>query len=468
MKFTKTIAIFLISIFVLSACQEDRDDNINNINSLADQEAIKNFIWKAMNIYYVYKSDSPDLADDRFANGGYEDFLESYETPPALFYDLLADQDRFSVIVDDFIELENSLEGISLQNGMKFGLVQIEGSNEVFGYVRYVVPGSPADEAGLERGDIFNRLNGQVFNADLNFTSLFEPDSYTIGLAEFNGSEITELDSEITLNKIQITENPIHTYSVIETNNLKVGYLMYNNFRSSFDDELNAVFAEFQAENIDELVLDLRYNGGGSIESAKDLSSMITGQFQGEVFAKQLFNDNFDDQDLLFDGSLRSGGSITSLNLNQVYILTGTSTASASELVINALDPYINVIQIGRTTVGKFEGSTTLYDSPDFTRNDVNLEHTYALQPLILKTANKNGVTDFFEGLSPDFEQFEDFENLGVLGSPDETLLNRALLEMGAELGRPAPSTAPRYKLLAEDNMQNPTYQRMYVDDIQK
>jgi len=88
------------------------------------------------------------------------------------------------------------------------------------------------------------------------------------------------------------------------------------------------------------------------------------------------------------------------------------------------------VVQIGDTTEGKFEGSATLYDSEDYTRNNVSLEHTYAIQPLILKTANKVGFTDFFEGLDPDIELRESFSNLGILGNPNETLLNRALQEI--------------------------------------
>lgn len=467
MKILKRFVFVGLSLLFLNSCQDDRDDNITNINELANQENIKDYIWKAMNTFYVYKSDSPDLANDRFeGTSEYRDFLNSVKLPPEFFNSLLADQDRYSFLVSDFVTLEQNLDGISLDNGMAFGLIRFIGTNTVFGYVRYVIPGSPADSAGLERGMIFNRIGDIVFSPDTDFNQLLNPASYTIGLAEFQNEDLVQLDEEVALNKVQLTENPIHDQRILDIEGLKIGYLMYNNFRTPFNTELNAVFANFASEGISDLVLDLRYNSGGSIETAKDLSSMITGQFNDQVFAKQIFNTNFAPRDLVFDNQINTGEAINNLNLSRVFILTTGSSASASELVINALNPYIDVVQIGDTTEGKFEGSATLYDSEDYTRNNVNLEHTYAIQPLILKTANKDGFTDFFDGLEPDIELKESFSNLGILGNPNETLLNRALQEI-------IPGFAPTsnesksihsIELLGEDDMSSPSFQRMYIE----
>jgi C-terminal processing protease CtpA/Prc len=467
MKVLKLFVFVSLSVLFLNSCQDDRDDNITNINELANQENIKDYIWKAMNAFYVYKSDSPNLADDRFENTPeYRDFLNSMELPPEFFNSLLADQDRYSFLVPDFISLEQNLNGISLDNGMAFGLIRFIGTNTVFGYVRYVIPGSPADSAGVERGMIFNRINGTVFSPDTDFNPLLNPESYTIGLAELQDEDLVQLDQEVALNKVQLTENPIHDQRILDIDGLKVGYLMYNNFRTPFNTELNAVFANFASQGISDLVLDLRYNSGGSIETAKDLSSMITGQFNDQVFAQQLFNANFEPQNLIFDNQINTGEVINNLNLSRVFILTTGSSASASELVINALNPYIDVVQIGDTTEGKFEGSATLYDSEDYTRNNVSLKHTYAIQPLILKTANKVGFTDFFEGLDPDIELRESFSNLGILGDPNETLLNRALQEIipGFAPTSDESKSIHSIELLGEDGMSSPSFQRMYIE----
>jgi C-terminal processing protease CtpA/Prc len=468
MKVGRFLLVGIFSALAFTSCQDDRDDNINNINDLANQLNIKDFIWKAMNTFYVYKSDAPDLANDRFSSDeDYRRFLESIDSPINFFEALLADQDRFSFIVPDYVTLELNQDGISLSNGMAFGLVQFTGTTTVFGFVRYVVPGSPAESAGLERGMIFTSIDGTAFTPQTDFGQLLSPNSYSIGLAEFQGSELVNINQEVILNKIQLTENPIHEHKVIDVDGQQIGYLMYNNFRTPFNAELNEVFANFKAEGISELVLDLRYNSGGSIETCKDLSSMITGQFQGQVFAQQLFNDNFEAENLIFDTEISSGEIINSLNLTRLFVLTSGSTASASELLINALNPYIDVVQIGTTTEGKFEGSATLYDSPNFLRNDVSLEHTYAIQPLILKTANKEGFTDFFNGLAPDIEQQEVFRDLGVLGDPSETLLNRALQVISPGFEPSSTSdmkTLREVEFLGEDQMNSPTYQRMYVN----
>ena len=97
------------------------------------------------------------------------------------------------------VALENSLDGISLDSGMRFGLVLIESSGDVFGYVRYVVENSPADNQGVERGMLFNRINGEVFTENTNFRELFSQESFNIGLANLNGNSVESIDETIDL-----------------------------------------------------------------------------------------------------------------------------------------------------------------------------------------------------------------------------------------------------------------------------
>jgi C-terminal processing protease CtpA/Prc len=425
----KSILLLFCCSLLLSSCFKDNDDELQPVSALE----IQNFIYRGLNFFYLYKADIPELADDAFANQlDLEAFLNSYETPEALFEYLQSPQDEFSILVDDYIALEDALSGVTQTNGMEFGLVNYpDGSGNVFGYVRYVLPGSDADNKGIERGIIFNRVNEQQIT-DTNFASLFEPDSYSIGLADFDGETITPLGTEIALSKTIFAENPIHVVRTFDIMGVKIGYLMYNAFTNEFDPELNNVFAQFKSEGVTELVLDLRYNSGGSVETANDLSSMITGQFNGQVFYQEIWNDDRQDEyaeDGLFNNQIGNGEAINSLNLTNLYVLTTRSTASASELVINGLDPYINVVKVGGTTRGKFQASFLLYDAPapTFSRSQANPNHTYAMLPLVFKTANANGRTDFVNGLDPDLAIGEDFANLGVLGDPNEPLLAAAL-----------------------------------------
>lgn len=472
-KFKNLIVVLLLSLSIQS-CFEDIDDNIQNVTTLD----IQNFIYKAMNIWYLYKPDVQDLANDRFATQvELDEFLENYSTPEDLFSALTAPQDRFSFIVSDYRDLEAALAGISLNHGMEYGLVFYPGSEtNVFGYVRYVLPNSDAALKGVERGMIFNTINGsQITNQ--NFSLLRELTSYEIGLATFDGTSITPTGETISLIKSEITENPIHIANTFTIEGQKIGYLMYNSFTGDFDTQLNNAFGIFQNEGITELILDLRYNSGGSIKSAVDLSSMITGQFTGQVFSTEVWNPELqaifqqnDPESLInrFSNTIRTGEAINSLNLNRVYILSTGSTASASELVINGLDPYIEVVLVGGTTTGKFQASTTFYDGPppNFRRSEANPSHFYAIQPLIFTSANANGVTGFENGISPTIEFPEDLTNLGILGEIDEPLLEAALDEI---FGRsPKSKIQIELKPAANSKSHLPTYNRMYVEDLNK
>ncbi|MCW9037816.1 S41 family peptidase, partial [Altibacter sp.] len=342
MKKTTLLLLICVSI-TFTSCFEDRDDN-EQVSTTLD---IQNFIYRGLNFFYLYKAETPELANDAFGNAEeLNAFLSAFDTPESLFDFLKAPQDRFSLLVDDYIALENALNGITLNNGMEYGLVFYpDGSGNVFGYVRYVIPNTSAAAAGLERGVIFNTVDGQQLT-ESNFNELLSPVTYTIGLADFDGQNIIPTGSSVTLTKAEIAENPIYIATTLNVNGQKIGYLMYNAFTGSFDSQLNAAFAQFKAEGVTDLVLDLRYNGGGSVRTATDLSGMITGQFAGELFYTEQWNEDRQAeyaQNGVFTTSLRSGEPLNSLNLTNLYVLTTSRTASASELVINGLTPYINV-----------------------------------------------------------------------------------------------------------------------------
>ncbi len=216
---------------------------------------------------------------------------------------------------------------------------------------------------------------------------------------------------------------------------------MYNGFYPGYESHLNQAFAQLKAAGVTQLVLDLRYNSGGSIATSARLASMVTGQFGGQVFAREQWNPKV--QEYLesqqggsmvnnFVGTVSNGSAISHLNLDKIYVLTGPATASASELVINGLKPYIEVIQIGTRTTGKNVGSITLYDSPNFGKDGASDRHKYAMQPIVLKVVNRDGFGDYQSGILPDYELPEDLDNLGVLGDLNEPLLATAVGQITA------------------------------------
>ena len=427
--------LFLFSL-LFTSCFEDNDDN----GALASE--INDFVWKGMNAAYLYKQEIPDLDNDRFNDSEeYASYLNDYTSPENLFESLIYERDnidKFSLIVDNYIELEQYLSGVSLSNGLNYGLVYLPNSNnEIFGYVRYVNNGSAADLANINRGDIFRSIDNIPLSID-NYNDLLSQEIYTVNFANYFNNDTEDIsddiielnDINIELQKVPLIKNPVHHYSTLDYSGGKIGYLMYNQFVSNYDDYLKTIFSEFKSNSVDELILDLRYNPGGSINSAIVLASLITGQFENEIFNTEQWNNDIQNYWINNNPEYLINRFTTfqsSLSLSRVYILTTRSSASASELIINCLKPYINVVQIGTPTYGKYQASVTLYDSENFSNQNVNRSHNYALQPLVLKTLNVNGVTDYYNGINPDYEYEERAFDMGQVGDLNEPMLNFTL-----------------------------------------
>jgi C-terminal processing protease CtpA/Prc len=300
---------------------------------------------------------------------------------------------------------------------------------------------------------------------------LLASETYSIGLAVYNDNGTNDSEDDtisnssetITLSKSVYYENPIYKTEVFNLDNENVAYLMYNGFIADYESQLNIAFGNLQSQNIQHLVLDLRYNPGGSVKTAATLGSMITGMTSG-VFARLQYNDDLQNNNTNynFSSSLALGGSINSLNLNKIYVLTTGSSASASEMIINSLSPYIDVIQIGTKTVGKSQASITIYDSPTFQRQGASSGHLYALQPLVAISVNKDNLVVPSAGLEPDIEVIESITNYGVLGTIEEPMLAAALNAI-QNSGRFEADNNGVYPIL-DTNSFIPHIQDMYID----
>ena len=442
MKNIKIILLSCLALFTMTSCFDDMDDN-----NIAGEE-INDFVWKGMNVFYLYKTPITDLADDRFTtNSEYTSYLNSFSSPEDLFESLKYNPstvDKFSRIYSNYYDLQNLQSGTTLNNGIEFNFYLVPGSEtEVFGAITLVLNNSVADNLGLQRGQIFRAVNGEplTINSIDDSNDAVYQNSMTLNFADYDTNGTADSgDDTITLNGISAdlnkeiyTENPVHVAQVINHGSATVGYLMYNGFNADFDSALNDAFGQFSAAGVSELVIDLRYNGGGSVQTAAYLGSMVTGQYTGEVYSKLFYNENLsnNNRDYLFTNSIEDVGAINSLNLNKVYVLTtNRRTASASELLINSLGWYIDVVVIGENTVGKTQASRTLYDSSNFSLENVNPRHTYAMQPLIANSTNANDALVPSDGMVPDILITETPSTFGTLGDVNEPLLAAALADM--------------------------------------
>ncbi|MEP2278932.1 S41 family peptidase [Maribacter sp.] len=444
----KKILILLVAAIAFS-CSKDDDLTLPNTvdpDGSADVE-VQDFMWKAMNFWYFWQASVDDLADDRFENtdegiAEYTAFLDSEDDPSAFFDNKLQFiDDRFSFYNEDYRELTNSLSGISKSNGLEFGLVQFQDSEEIFGFVRYIIPNSNAATVEIQRGDLFTGVDGQTLTTSNYINLLFgENDTYTLNMADFDNGSFTPNDVEITLTKEEgLAENPVLLSKSFTIGVENIGYILYNQFTNEYDDDLYAAVKDLKSAGITNLVMDLRYNPGGSVNTTRLLASMIYGTNTSDLFLRKRYNDKLQEQfndsqlEVYFADNV-NGEAINSLGLTKLYVITSASSASASELLINSLEPYMDVIQIGDVTRGKNEFSTTLVDDRDNSYlytpsrvNNINPDNQWAIQPLIGRNENADGFFDFTSGLQPDYELKEDYSNLGILGEENEPLLAKAI-----------------------------------------
>lgn len=289
-------------------------------------------------------------------------------------------------------------------------------------YVRFVVqgvyPDSPASKAGLDRGYVLEKYDGKeirVSNYQDVYAALLAPATATSHTLEvFTVKEGQESQHQtITLSSSATYLNPIIKTQVETVEGHKVGFLCYSDFKGGYDSELADELKKFQSEGITDLVLDLRYNLGGHVVSANLLASCIAGTLcEGKIFTEYRYNDtrmkalgNKRPQEKFGEKlSPNAPSDYPKLNLSTVYVLTSYNTASASELVINALRGIdVNVVLIGKATRGKNVGMEVLTVGKGELKG-TNLEKKYEIAPITFQSYNAKGFGDYEKGFTPDVE----------------------------------------------------------------
>lgn len=392
--------LFLIVLLSLNGCGDLFKSSSNG------NLKINKWVYDTLNIYYLWTSSMPD-------------YKSSKDDPKEYYYTLLNDLDKWSYITDDYTKLINNLGGIDKSVGSSLSLFRRDNvSNRVVAVVEFVYANSPAEAAGLKRGDIILSVNNQVLNTDNYYELLYEAESQalTLGTPQYDANDrfidFKDSNETITMNAIEIDENPIVHYEIMEQDGVKIGYLVYTGFISNYNSDeyakgsfpkpfLSDVFTDLKNNNITNIILDLRYNPGGDSFASNYLCSCLAPKSVVEnnsVLVYRKYNSGF--QKYLEENKYKSNletrfmDSVeVNMDLSKLVVLTSKGTASASELLITALDPYMNIITVGDTTVGKYVGSTVIPDDNE----------KWAVMPIISKYTNINGLTDFSDGLAPDF-----------------------------------------------------------------
>jgi carboxyl-terminal processing protease len=274
-----------------------------------------------------------------------------------------------------------------------------------------VFPGSPADRAGLQRGDRITQIDGRSVEslaASDDLAGAFGPAELGVTREIVFSHETTPVRARIT--KEVVTIPTLSMTRMFDVDGRKVGYIVFRNFVEPSVEALDAAFGQLRATGVTELVLDLRYNGGGLVSVAQHLASLIGGSYTaGQVFARFTHNDRNSQR----DQTLRFESPNNALSLARVVVITTRASASASELVVNSLRPFIPVIVVGDRTYGKPVGQY------GFTMCQK------VLYPVSFSTTNADGHGDYFDGIAPTCRADDDIEH--ALGDSQEGSLREAL-----------------------------------------
>jgi C-terminal processing protease CtpA/Prc len=458
--------IVLMGYFVFSCVEDDSDEYTH------ENQYINDWILENMNIYYLWNDQIPQRTNKNLSPADY-------------FESLLSPEDRFSWIEENFIELMENLSGVSKEAGYEFNLLLLErGSDKVIAYITYIKPNSPASRTRLKRGDFFLTINGTQLttsNYSLLINATYSP--HELGIAvDFPDNMQTE---NISLQVEKYEENPIFLDTIYQINNRKIGYLVYNFFAADkgdnsirYEKELNDIFADFQ--RIDDLILDLRYNSGGLHSTAVALASMISKRTSRDIFSITTYNSilgnelrkyyGSDYNKSYFVDSLERRNAeneiveklpINKAGLDKLYVITSQWTASASEALINALNPFMDIKIIGDTTIGKNVGSTTIYEE-----NPVKQKtNQWGMQPILCKIANSQDFSGYEQGFIPDIvsDEFDSRAFIFPLGDTNEILLQKALyLATGGQF-RSSSGGVPQFQPLASSADRKPARKNMYI-----
>ncbi|MEN8139065.1 MAG: S41 family peptidase [Bacteroidota bacterium] len=450
------ISLLAFTLFTTS-CHKDKD--IDNPPVEINEEAlnVNTFILENMNDYYLWTDNIPDDLDPKSTENSIEFFEQTRYRGDTGEYDaetgIYKNGDPWSFITDDLQGLIDYFNGVRKSTGYYLYAYSLNDGTDNFALVvAYVYANSPASEAGLKRGSVIMKIDGEYVN-QYNANELLSRESYdiTLGSFDFINEKFDLLDETKTITSVELNTNPIIKSEVYDINGTKVAYLLYNSFIHNYDNELIAEFEKYKSEGVTELVLDFRYNGGGSVASAINIASMIAPQNAiGSVFLKKMYNEGLQNflinspdygQEFLEDNLSSSaygyeddgivGSAMPNLDLNRVYVIGQEGTASASELVINGLIPYMNVITVGDRTHGKYVASITI-ENEKYTN--------WAIQPIVFKSANANDETDYWDGFEAqlaveDHPIYGDF-GVNILSGYVEPMLYTALSDIEGTLAK--------------------------------
>ena len=448
-KFLNIIALVLLSA-VLFSCQKEEESSSGESSEL--NACLNYYASNVMDVYYLWKAEcQSDIDSWRTTDDPYEK-VESVRYKD----DSGNEIDKWTTLYDNYDDFISYVEVSGKTYGYEFILCYADSSrNKIYAVVTFTYEGSPAAKAGIKRGDVIVKVNGKEMTlanyVDIANNELMGGDS--CALTFYDGSELS-------VNSVKMNCNPVNIVKIFKSGTKSIGYLHYTSFSASACDKLIEAFKYFKQNGVKDLVLDVRYNGGGVVSVEQIMASLIAPLDvvnSSKVFQKIVYNENLSELESIekertflsqaafsYDNVTYSFDLKNALcDMDNLYVIMTGNSASASEGLVCGLKPYMNVKIIGEQSYGKYCGGILLSceDWYDAYKDDVKQKYydyfekykpSEAIYVMIERYADCNGDTPCMpDGFVPDYA-VEDNPFDGVpLGDASEKLLAKALQAAG-------------------------------------
>jgi C-terminal processing protease CtpA/Prc len=425
------LGILVITAFTTASCKDKNDDVIEKSTTVnKDTVKVNKFITDVFSDVYLWV--------DLINMAHYENNYKKYDDPFTLFKELRYKDDHWSTLTDDIEGMKGDFQGVSTSYGWNLiNYLYSSNSDRVVSVVLFVYPGSPAEKAGVKRGDIITTINGKEMNTT-TYLDLFYSSTITIQKGVILNQDIITQPATVSMTAVTMYNDPMQKDTVIVQENHKIGYLCYTEYVDKSEPELIRVFTKFKNQGVTDVVLDLRYNPGGYVRTAILLSSILAPAStvkNKDVFQKQVWNNYYtqvwnqqgDRMEEYFTDTLS-----VNMDLNKLYVLTSNGTASASEATVVGLNPFMDVILIGDTTTGKFVGGSLFSPEDIYKASEANYYKSiknWGMYIMYFRYTNKSN-TYFTTGLAPDIAAKEEHFDLKPFGDVSDPLLGRAIAQI--------------------------------------
>jgi C-terminal processing protease CtpA/Prc len=438
----KKIYFTLSLMLMITATGCNKNDDEQNFD---DSQLVNKFIVEAVSEYYLWEADT-DWS--RYANASTYSAYPGHDDHFTLFDQFINREDRWSFLTDDIEEMQKQVSGVSTTYGYDLIFGRFENrEGELFAIVLYTHHGSPADRAGVRRGDFITKINDAPITVS-NASQLFYSSSMTITLGYLEDGYMTDYPTPVSMTSVEMLDVPVNKDTILLAGGHRIGYICYTGYSPMESEaDLKRVFTGFKAEGVTDVVLDLRYNGGGYARLAQTLASILAPAAavksrdvyltrQWNAAYMQLIKANNAANDEYFIDTLS-----VNMNLDRLFVLTTENTASASEATIIGLKPYMDVKLIGGATHGKYVGAYMLGVN-DYYGNSVRNQYAavanWGMYIMVYRYSNKSGYPTFVGGLPADFSAEEDYLNLRPFGDPSDPLLAIAIEQIAGIYPRSA------------------------------